>query len=65
MKKTLSLVLALLFLSGCALSTIKPYKKGVVAKKEPEPVKKSIIERIVKPAEKPAPIVEVEEEEIK
>ena len=54
----LCMVMVLFFLSGCALSTIEPYR----AKKAAEPPKKSLIEKITEPIVKPAPVVEKEEE---
>lgn len=77
MKKLIVLFVAALFLCGCALSTIEPYKK---TGKAPAPAKAK--EDIAKPVEKLAPaaivqealaaevetkeeVIEVEEEEIK
>lgn len=63
MRKILLLLFALVFLSGCALTTIRPYKKPIKAK--PKPVKKTLIERVKKivkpqppkPKPKPKPAV--------
>jgi hypothetical protein len=66
-KKLMFLFIGMLFLYGCALSTIKPYDKGkAVPQKAPEPPKKSIIQSIIKPAPAPAPAEKaVVEEETK
>ena len=63
MKKLFILSIAVLFLAGCALTTIKPYEQEVQA---PAPEKKSFISNIIKPAPKPAPpVVKEAEEDIK
>jgi len=56
-RKLIALILALVFLSGCALSTVKPYR----AKKQAKPAKKSLIKTIIQPIKKSAPVVEAEE----
>ena len=63
MKKLIALSLAILFLSGCALTTIKPYKEDVPVIKESSPVRESIIKPIIKPAPKPVVIEEEEDDE--
>ena len=55
MKRIFCLLMALMFMSGCALSTIRPPKKQTAA-----PPKKSVVERVKKVLE-PKP---VEKEEI-
>jgi hypothetical protein len=76
MKRIAYALMALILLSGCALSTIRPPKR---AAREPEPVRRTVIEReVYRPAPKPAvkekeevmptkevvlPTVEEEEEE--
>lgn len=62
MRKMLWLFIAVIFLSGCALTTIKPYKKQAMLK--PEPREKSIKQPIFQTPTQPAPI-KPEEEEIK
>ncbi|NQT07109.1 MAG: hypothetical protein HQ575_06170 [Candidatus Omnitrophica bacterium] len=64
MKKLLCLLISVIFLSGCALTTIKPYKKGVV--KKPKPVTQRVAEKIkevLAPMLEPEPEVVVEEKE--
>ncbi len=60
MKKIIALLLVTMILSGCALTTIRPYKKDAAAS---QPAKKSIPERIKEFVVKPEPVV-VEEEVI-
>lgn len=67
MKKIFYVLLALIFLSGCALSTIRPPKKRV--EKRPEPVKKTVVEKVKEvfkpqPEPEPEPVVIEEKEEI-
>jgi hypothetical protein len=40
MKRLILVLIALVFVSGCALSTIRPYKK-----KAPAPEKKTVVDR--------------------
>ena len=61
MKRILYVLLAMIFLSGCALSTIRPPKKG--AEKPVKPARKPVVERKV-PKPKPRRIVVEEKEEI-
>lgn len=58
MRRLLIIFVAMVFLSGCALSTIRPPKKHV--EKKPEPVKKPVIEK-VREVFKPEPVEEKEE----
>ena len=60
MKKFVALCVAILFLSGCARTTIKPQKKQLPVKKT-EPAEKSFVKPVIKPAPKPV----VEDEDIK
>ncbi len=68
MKRILCVLTALVFLTGCALTTIRPPKKRV-AKKKPVTVLKEIFKPKPKPAPKPVAVKEKEEtlpeEEIK
>lgn len=61
MKRILCILIALVFLSGCALSTIKSPKKGAV--EEPKPVRKTAVEK-VKEVFKPQPKPKREEKEV-
>lgn len=65
MKRVLCILISLIFLSGCALTTIKPAKRS---KKKPWPVKKTVIQKVKEafkpqPEPKPEPIPVVVEEE--
>lgn len=59
MKRIICLLVALIFLSGCALTTIRPPKKEV--KREPQPVKRTVVEK-VREVFKPQPQPERKEE---
>ncbi len=63
MKKALYLLIALVFVSGCALTTIKPTKKA--PKRQPEPPRPPVVQRaqeVVKPQPKKEEILPLKEE---
>ncbi len=62
MKKILYAVMALVFLTGCALTTIRPAKHS--PKKAPKPVRRAAERRVSKPKPAPRRVVVDEKEEI-
>lgn len=61
MKKIVCMLLAVILVSGCALTTIRPAKKH--AKPQPVPEKKTIVEK-VRESFKPGPVVVEEKEKV-
>jgi len=61
MNRIICLLVALIFLAGCSLTTIRPPKKEV--KRQPQPVRQRVVEK-VKEVFKPQPVIKEEKEEI-
>ncbi len=63
MKRIFALIMVMVLLSGCALTTIQPYKKS--KKVATEPVRKSVVEKVKEVfVEKAAVVIAEEKEEI-